>query len=235
MEQIPLAVKLHDAAVFSTFRDGPNQLAVEYLRSVATGEAQGGAWLWGAGATGKTHLLQAVCAAAGDAGRRAAYLPLDQLGAHGAAVLEGWETQNLVAVDGLDAVIGHRDVEAGLFSLYNALADQGGVMIAASRGAPSGLPFALQDLRSRLAAGAVFHVRPLEEADAAAVLRLRARHRGLELPDDVAAYLLRRVPRDMASLCEWLERLDVASLAAQRRLTVPFVREVLLGGPGQED
>jgi chromosomal replication initiation ATPase DnaA len=31
----------------------------------------------------------------------------------------------------------------------------------------------------------------------------------------------------MASLCDWLDRLDVASLVAQRRLTVPFVREVL--------
>ena len=38
---------------------------------------------------------------------------------------------------------------------------------------------------------------------------------------------MRRLPRDMASLCGWLERLDHASLAAQRRLTVPFVRDVL--------
>lgn len=235
MKQLPLAVKLHDAAVFGTFREGPNRLAAEYLRSVAEGSAEGGAWLWGAEATGKTHLLQAVCAEAGETGRRAAYLPMAQLRPHGPAVLEGWETQDVVAIDDLDPVIGDRELEAGLFNLYNALADNGGVMIAASGGAPSGLPFALQDLRSRLAAGAVFHIRSLDEADAAAVLRLRAEHRGLELPDEVAAYLLRRVPRDMASICEWLDRLDVASLAAQRRLTVPFVREVLLDEADQED
>ena len=108
-------------------------------------------------------------------------------------------------------------------------------MIAASRGAPSGLDFALEDLRSRLAAGGVFHLRELDDADAAAVLGLRAAHRGLDLPDEVARYLLARVPRDMASLCDWLDRLDAASLAAQRRLTVPFVREVLLGEAGQGD
>jgi len=58
-------------------------------------------------------------------------------------------------------------------------------------------------------------------------LKLRARHRGLELPEETAQYLLRRLPRDMATLYDWLDLLDVAALAAKRRLTVPFVREVL--------
>jgi DnaA family protein len=58
-------------------------------------------------------------------------------------------------------------------------------------------------------------------------LQLRARQRGFELPDDVAHYLLRRAPRDPASLFALLDRLDYASLAAQRKLTIPFVRELL--------
>jgi DnaA family protein len=234
VKQLALAVKLHEAAVFETFRAGPNRLAMDYVRALAVGRGEAGAWLWGGQATGKTHLLQAVCAAAGAADRRAAYLPMGQLQAHGPAILEGWEGQDLIAIDDLDAVVGGREAEAGLFNLYNALGEHGGAMIAASRGAPSGLPFVLEDLRSRLAAGAVFHVRSLDEADAAEVLRLRASHRGLDLPEEVARYLLRRVPRDMASLCDWLDRLDTASLAAQRRLTVPFVREVLLGESDQE-
>jgi DnaA family protein len=51
--------------------------------------------------------------------------------------------------------------------------------------------------------------------------------RGFELPDETAQYLLRRLPRDMATLCRFLDELDEASLAAQRRLTVPFVKEVM--------
>ncbi|MGC8519703.1 MAG: HdaA/DnaA family protein, partial [Steroidobacteraceae bacterium] len=37
----------------------------------------------------------------------------------------------------------------------------------------------------------------------------------------------RRFPRDMAQLYALLDTLDEAALAAQRRLTVPFIREVL--------
>ncbi|MDH5572845.1 MAG: DnaA regulatory inactivator Hda, partial [Gammaproteobacteria bacterium] len=39
-----------------------------------------------------------------------------------------------------------------------------------------------------------------------------------------AKYLLKHCPRDMKSLFEMLDRLDHASLAAQRKLTIPFVR-----------
>ena len=44
---------------------------------------------------------------------------------------------------------------------------------------------------------------------------------------EAALYLVHRMPRDMHSLCGVLDRLDEAALAAQRRLTVPFLRQVL--------
>ena len=58
-------------------------------------------------------------------------------------------------------------------------------------------------------------------------LRQRARLRGLELGDEVMAYLSKHLARDTHSLFRFLDRLDQASLAAKRRLTVPFVRELL--------
>jgi DnaA family protein len=48
----------------------------------------------------------------------------------------------------------------------------------------------------------------------------------MAMPEAVAHYLLQRHARDLTALFGLLERLDRASLAAQRRLTVPFVREV---------
>ncbi len=57
-----------------------------------------------------------------------------------------------------------------------------------------------------------------------------AAQRGLELGPEVAAFLLRRVRRDTHELAALVERLDAAALAAQRALTVPFVREVLEAG-----
>ncbi len=226
MRQIPLAVELRDSATFATFSAGPNGLAVAFLQTLAAGSGRG-CWLWGAAGSGKSHLLQAACAAAAESNRLAAYLPMTQLAPMGPEALSGWSGQDLVAVDELDVIVGERRFETPLFTLYNELADQGGILLVASETPPASLEFSLPDLRSRLAAGAVFQLAALDEDDAVDALRLRARHRGLELPEDTARYLLRRVPRDMASLCEWLDRLDLASLAAQRRLTVPFVRQVL--------
>ncbi len=64
----------------------------------------------------------------------------------------------------------------------------------------------------------------------AEALQRRAQWRGFSLPDDTADYLLARVGRDTGSLFRLLDRLDRAALAAQRRLTIPFVRSVLEAG-----
>ncbi len=57
---------------------------------------------------------------------------------------------------------------------------------------------------------------------------LRAKVRGFELPEEVARWLQRRYPRDMGTLYQLLDTLDSAALVAQRRLTLPFIRSVLL-------
>jgi len=102
-----------------------------------------------------------------------------------------------------------------------------GGLLVATRAAPSALPFDLPDLVSRLGAGLVYQLRPADEEYSLQALQLRAGQRGFELPDDTARYLLKRMPRDLPALMSLLERLDSASLVAQRRLTVPFVKSVL--------
>ena len=92
---------------------------------------------------------------------------------------------------------------------------------------PRECPIELPDLQSRMARLAAFQVRALDDEQRIAALQLRARHRGLELPDETASYLLSRSRRDMASLYELLDKLDHEALRAKRRLTIPFVREVL--------
>ena len=114
---------------------------------------------------------------------------------------------------------------ARLFSFYNELLERRGRLVAAATAAPGALPFALADLASRFGAAAVHRLAPLEEAEQAEALARRARHRGLELPEETLTFLTRRAPRDFAALCRLLDELDLESLAAQRRLTVPFVRE----------
>jgi DnaA family protein len=72
-----------------------------------------------------------------------------------------------------------------------------------------------------------FALRPLDEAGQRDALRARAAARGIHIPEETLQYLQRRFARDMGSLYGLLERLDAASLEAQRSLTVPFIRRVL--------
>ena len=225
MQQLPLGVRLADRAVFESFLPARNAEALEQARRAAAGEA-GLTWLCGPPGAGKTHLLQALCAAAGRT-RRAAYVPLAELANLGVELLSGLPSLECLALDDVDAVLGQIEWERALFTLVRETAERGGALVMAARSPPALIGWALADLGSRCTAAAVQPLRPLDEAEQQEALRLRARLRGLELPEETSRWLQRRYPRDMRRLYELLDALDEAALAAQRRLTVPFIREVL--------
>ncbi len=221
MRQLPLAVRLRDFAVFDSFEPGPNGAVVAALAEpTATAPAL---WVWGPDGSGKSHLLQAACAAHDSA----AYLPLRELLTAGPEVLQGWEDRGLVCIDDVDELAGRRDWELAAFALFNRLWERGGRLVVSASAGPAGTRFLLPDLGSRLAWGGVFRLAPLSDEDRVAALRRRAAQRGFELPAESARYLLRRMPRDMRALCGWLDKLDIASLAAGKRLTLPFVKSVI--------
>jgi DnaA-homolog protein len=228
--QLPLGIRLQDSSVFESFLPGRNQPLVDALLSLASDEqarAPTCLWLHGPTGSGKTHLLQAVCALAGRAGRGAAYLPLPQVIEFGDELLAGFGELAVVCLDDAHAIAGRDAWERSLFRLHQELDERGGRLLVSGPTPPAALPFKLRDLGSRLNGGLVLTLQPLDEAEQIAALRLRAQLRGLELPDDTAQFMLRRLPRDMAHLYGFLDQLDQASLIAQRRLTVPFVKEVL--------
>src|SRR6266404_4854015 len=158
---------------------------------------------------------------------RAGYVPLAQVSGLGVGVLEGLPQLQCLCLDDIDQVAGQPDWERGIFGLLRELEDAGGRLIASAQAPPLLANWALADLGSRCAAGAVFQLRVLDENEQQAALQLRARLRGFELPAETSRWLQRRLPRDMRSLYELLDTLDEAALAAQRRLTIPFIREVL--------
>ncbi len=224
MSQLALPLKLADYAVFASFLPTGNETAVAALEEVAGGSRRDGAWLWGALATGKSHLLQAVCESAGD---RAMYLPLATLEPASHEMLDGLEECALLCIDDVDLVAGKPEWERALFNLYNAFDERGHSLVLASTASPRDVPFLLPDLLSRLRRLPAFRLAPLDDEARASALKLRAHHRGLDLPDETARYLLKRSRRDMRSLYSLLDTLDAAALSQQRRLTVPFVRTVL--------
>jgi len=226
MQQLPLGVRLPDRAVFASFLPGRNTEALAHARALAQGEIRGVTWICGPAGSGKTHLLQAICAAASERSR-AGFVPLAQLADFGGGVLDGLGELECLCIDDLDRVAGDAAWERRLFALLRETEEAGGALAVAAAAPPALQRWALADLGSRLGAGAVFQLRPLDEAEQQAALELRARLRGLELPEETWQWLRRRYPRDMRLLYQLLDTLDEASLAAQRRLTVPFIRDVL--------
>ncbi|SVJ79973.1 Chromosomal replication initiator protein DnaA [Klebsiella pneumoniae] len=124
-------------------------------------------------------------------------------------------------------LVGKREWEEGLFHLFNRLRDTGRRLLLAASKSPRELQVKLPDLKSRLTMALIFQLHGLSDEDKLRALQLRASRRGLHLTDEVGRFILNRGSRSMNSLFDLLEQLDRASLQAQRKLTIPFLKETL--------
>jgi len=224
LSQLALPLKLQDHAVFDTFWPAGNEALLAFVNELCAHRDGPGCWLWGAQATGKSHLLQAVC---DRAGRNTAYLPMAEIRGANPAILDGMAAMAFLCIDDVHFAAGDIGWESALFRLFNEAAEQGSILVVAARATVRETGFGLADLESRFSLLPTFRIRALDDDARRAALKLRARHRGLELPDETARFLIRRQRRDMASLYALLDRLDDEALVARRRLTIPFVKSVL--------
>lgn len=226
-QQLPLALRWPAQQRFETFVADGNTTALSLARESATAKQPDWVFLAGAKGSGKSHLLLAACARASANGRRAQYLPLATLTRDRATAIRALGGSELLGIDDVDTIAGERDSEHALFDLYNrGKADKATLLFAAVR-PPAQLGLSLPDLVSRLSACAQAQLKPLDEAARRAALRQRAAARGLELDDAVIDWLFAHTPRDLGSLTALIERVDRESLAAKRRITIPFLRGLL--------
>lgn len=225
--QLPLGVGLRDEATFANFMPRGNLAAVAALKAQLDADGESFIYLWGGEGAGRSHLLQAACHEASDRDKRALYLPLNDLGHFPPHMLEDVERLDLMVIDDIDQVIGRKRWEEALFHGFNRLRDAGKRLIIAAPAAPRQLDVKLPDLASRLTWGVTFQIQRLDDEGRFEALQLRAKVRGMQLPNEVARYILHRGPRRLSELFDTLERLDRASLSAQRKLTIPFVKQAL--------
>lgn len=286
--QLPLDIHLRDDAVFTSFYPGVNREAFFAIQKLVSEKAKTGTeadietpikinpeikkninkeieaetfiYLWGTNGVGKSHLLQAICHEAYEAGLPAVYIPLKNCRNMSVNMLDDLEKMSLICLDDIHCVAQNPIWEEALFHLYNRIRER---KIAADNAAHNkgsyqkdihsvsvnqekSLPFQntcrllvsaeksplhihlqLADLKSRLASGVTYQLHLMSDEEKIEALRLRAHCRGLELNKTVAQFLLNHCPRNMQELFGTLEKLDQASLAEQRRLTIPFVKQIL--------
>lgn len=224
--QLPLGFEPGELFTFESFVAGDNSVAAGLARqtSVAAGENQ--LYFWGESGLGKSHLLQASCNLAAKSQQTVCYLTQAEITDQTADIFDGLEQVELICLDDIETWLIDDVWETALFNLINRVRENSHRLIMASAQPPDEAFVRLPDLRSRLAWGPVFQLQHLSDKEKFQALRYRAKQSGLELPVNVADYLMQRYPRDMSGLFERLAVLDKAAMATQRRLTVPLVKSV---------
>lgn len=226
-QQIPLHFAVDPLQTFEAYCEGINREVVESVRRAARADGEPLLYLWGESGLGKTHLLNAACREAFRQGRSAACLPLTVVGDYGPGILDGMEFQDLVCLDDIERVAGDAAWERRIFFLFNALREASHTLIITAPIPPAQLPIRLPDLKTRLSWGLTLRLHPLADEHKLAALARHAAELGLELSPQVGRFLLSHYRRDFPSLKALLEELDRATLAAKRRLTVPFIKDYL--------
>lgn len=224
--QLPLSFEAGELFTFESFVAGENAVATGLAQQTALATGENQLYFWGEPGLGKSHLLQASCNLAAKNQQTVCYLTQAEITGQSADIFDGLEQVELICLDDIEMWLLDKAWETALFNLINRVRENNHRLIMASAQPPDEAFVKLPDLRSRLAWGPVFQLQHLSDKDKYQALRFRARQSGLELPENVAAYLMQRYPRDMFGLFERLAVLDKAAMATQRRLTIPLLKSV---------
>ena len=233
--QLPLRLALSGGRRFGDFEaTTENAELVDAVRRSAVERTPGRLLIVGDAGSGKSHLLEAAIEAASAGGDAVAFVPMRDWRSQRVDAVRGLgRGGGLLCIDDVDAAAGDRGWEEALLALVEESASWRTRIVFSAGAVPSNVPFVLADLRSRLSAATLYRLRELDDESRARALRRHASGRGIEIPDDVVGYVLTRYRRDMPSLVALLDRLDHHSMARQRRLTVPFVRDLIEAGREQ--
>lgn len=233
--QLPLPIHQVEDDTFDNFYAENSLLLLDSLRHNFDDVQQPFFYIWGGKSSGKSHLLKAICNHYLLNQRSSSYIPLDKSHYFAPTVLDNAEQLDVVCLDNLHAVAGDEEWEKAIFDLFNRIREQQGLftqgqktlLVISANCPPHQLAIALPDLRSRLTWGEVYRLNDLNDEQKRTILQRYAYQKGLELSDEVANFLLKRLDRDLHILIEKLVELDHALLQAQRKLTLPFVKEIL--------
>lgn len=226
-QQLPLAIRLPEEVSFADYYAGRNAVTVGTLRQALADPTNHLIYLWGSAGVGVSHLLQAAVRELQQAQLEAAYLSISELEYYGPEVLTELSRYRVLALDDMGWLSGRAHWQQALFHLYNRMQPASGLLLVGSRCSPLQLPFELEDLRSRLASGITLKLTNLEDAERVEWLVWKANQLGMTIALDAAKFLVARHSQRLDELMITLNQLDTASLSAQRKITIPFIKQSL--------
>ncbi|NOT84814.1 MAG: DnaA regulatory inactivator Hda, partial [Methylococcaceae bacterium] len=210
---------------------GGNQEIIAHLQAAIIKRTEQLIFLWGAAGLGKSHLLHASCQLAHEQGHSAFIINLNPEQLPDSSILDDLDAIDSVCVDNIDAIAGVSEWEQAFFNFFNRHRDNDQQLILSAASPPNYLTVQLADLKTRLNWGLTLKLKALTDADSMGALHFKADSLGFEISPQVGRFLLTHFSRDLPSLWALLDRLDQASLAAKRKLTLPFLRQLLKTSP----
>ena len=231
INQILLSLQPHTKKTFSNFFSVGNEVIVNHLKQLSQTSTLPNTlvqqvYLWGMPAAGKSHLLQAGCQAAGQAGLRSTYLPLAKIISHGTDILSGLADLEIICIDDFDLVLTRPEWQSALFQFINNIYANNSRLIIAGKNNPLHLEIEFKDLHSRLVWGLVHKVQPLSDQHKYTALCELAKHTNSTLAEEAIRYLLNTCPRDLGQLTKMMEQLDYrAKQLKKNRVTIPFIKD----------
>ena len=227
LPQIPFEFGNFQKIDFTSFIEGENQDLLDFLNTMTKKKKNDCLYIWGSQGTGKTHLLQAACKQADDMNSQVTYIPLKQYEEFDSEIFNGLGKLDLIWVDDLEFISGNLEWQQRLTLLYNEIRDNNNSIIISSTSSPKNIKIELDDLKSRLVWGQVHKIKPPNDELKIEILKRKASERSFELSESVAEFLIHRTDRDLNSLIKILDVIDHSSLAAKRKVTIPFVKKLI--------
>jgi DnaA family protein len=226
-KQLPLQFEFRANQTFDDFFPGANLEIINHLQKSSEGNGERLIFLWGQPGQGKSHLLQACCQHAQSQQLSSFYFSLSPFELPDSLLLSGLSNFEIVCFDNIERIAGKQSWELAFFNFFNLHRDQDHTLILSASCPPSDIAIQLPDLKTRLNWGLTLKIQPLCDNDKITAMIFKAGQMGFEISPQAGRFLLTHYDRDLSSLWALLKKLDRVSMAAKRKLTIPFLKQIL--------
>ena len=225
-EQIPVQFDFQSNQSFSTFYPGNNEEIINHLQKIFINNEQQ-IFLWGDRGSGKTHLLQALGQESNACNKTSFYYSLDTNNLPDPAMLEGLDNFDIVCFDNIEQIAGNTEWEQAFFNFYNLHRDENNKLVVTAPCPPKYLAIQLPDLKTRMSWGLTLKLKALSDEQQLNALIYKANDLGFEISVKVGRFLITHYARDLPSIWVLLDKIEQATLAAKRKLTIPFLKQIM--------
>jgi len=236
-------LKLHPDYTFDNFVVGPsNRLA--HASCVAVSQSPGDTYnplfIYGNTGLGKTHLLHAVCCQAGRRFDKAViqFLSCEEfVNRFIRAIEQGnvagfqsrFRTVDVLVIDDIQFLREREQSQEEFFHTFNALYNNGRQIILSADCSPAELPSLEERLVSRFNWGLVARIDPPSHDTRVAIVQKKAHLRGLDISEEIAEYIARKVHANIRELEGALTIIYAVATTVGEEITLELAQVALEG------